>query len=206
MYKDEKKMGIRSKYRQKYGAVPYALDLDGKVVPPHEAASGKYYRCPSCKREVVLRHSKKRRTHFAHLHKRRCKLDESSIVLAKHVLQLVFDQWLKGKGDPIEVLTFCEMRYEIPRGEINEVKVDHKVRGHKKRNLWAHISLFDRYSLPVMNIKIVEDSPSRHIRHPSWLEVSAEEILANPYLLSSLNPHMTVPPFLDPVQLQLSLF
>jgi hypothetical protein len=205
MKKDEKKMGIRSKYRQKYGAVPYALDLDGNPVGPREAQAGRFYRCPCCRKEVSLRQPKKRRHHFAHLYKGRCKLD-SPVMLAKHVLYFTIYQWLRGKGDPVEVMTFCEQRYEMLRLEIESLRMDHKIKRNNKRRLHTHLSILDRYKIPLLNIKIHADSPTRFIKHPGWLDVSAEEVLANPYLLSPLNPYMAIPPFLNPVQQQLSLF
>jgi hypothetical protein len=54
-----------------------------------------------------------------------------------------------------------------------------------------------------LHIEIRDKPRIRHIKHPSWLEVSAEEVLSNPYLLSSLNPYTN---FSTSMPTQLNLF
>jgi ssDNA-binding Zn-finger/Zn-ribbon topoisomerase 1 len=195
-------MKIRSKYRKKYPMIPYGLGPDGKMVLPQEAEPGKLHHCPECKKRLVLRTSKLKKPFFAHLRDSRCKLSKSSVALAKHVLHLVFIQWMKGAGDPVEVQPFCNERIELKRNEIHHIKTNHRIRINQ-RTLVSHLSLLDRYGLPILHIEIRDRPRLQHIKHPSWLEVSAEEILSNPYLLSPLNPDTDL---LPPTPVQLSLF
>lgn len=199
-------MSIRSKYRKKYGLIPYALDPDGNMILPENAKVGQPYHCPECKGKLYVCTSKLNNPYFAHYYSRKdlCGLNESSIALAKHILRITMNEWLNGNGDPIEVHMFCGQRHQLPQKEIHTIHVNHRIRIGKKSYL-AHLSLIDQYGHPILNIEIRDTARIRHIKHPSWLEVSAEEILSNPYLLSSLNPHMSIPYFSEPVQLELQL-
>ncbi|MBA4544641.1 hypothetical protein H1164_17580 [Thermoactinomyces daqus] len=199
---------IRPKYRRQYGVIPYGLSSTGKIILPKEANPQEPYQCPECKGKLILRLSKLKKPYFSHYpgEKRKCKLNYSSIALAKHVLRFVLDQWMRGKGDPVEVQLFCGERHEIPRDEINEIKLNQRIRFHQKRRYLSHLSLLDRYGQSILHIELREKSRVHHVKHPSWLEVASEEILSNPYLLSSLNPYMNTPYFLNPAPQQLSLF
>lgn len=194
-------MKIRSKYRKKYPMIPYALGPNEGIVLPQDADPSGPYHCPECKKRLVLRTSKLKKPFFAHLRDSRCKLTKSSVALAKHVLHLVFIQWMKGAGDPVQLQPFCNERTELPN-EIHQIKVNHRIR-IQSRVLVSHLSLLDQYGLPILHIEIRDKPRIRHIKHPSWLEVSAEEILSNPYLLSPLNPDTDL---LPPTPVQLSLF
>ncbi|TCW41604.1 competence protein CoiA-like protein [Laceyella sacchari] len=194
---------IRSKYRQRYRMIPYGLGPNGEIVTPQEAQPGKSHHCPECKKRLVLRTSKLKNPFFAHLRKdKKCKLTKSPVVLAKHVLLVTLREWMKGAGDPVQLQPFCNERTELPRNEIHQIKVNHRIRINQ-RSLVSHLSLLDRYGLPILHIEIRDRPRPQHIKHPSWLEVSAEEILSNPYLLSPLNPDTD---FLPPTPVQLSLF
>jgi ssDNA-binding Zn-finger/Zn-ribbon topoisomerase 1 len=194
---------IRAKHRKRYKLVPCALAPDGQVISPEEAVRGNLHRCPECNNALSLRLSKLQNPYFAHTTKAKCKLEHSSVVLAKHVLHWVLTRWIKGNGDPVEVQPFCEKRYELPREEIHQIKLNHSIRIYPKRTLHSHLSLLDRHGYPILHIEIRDKPRIRHIKHPSWLEVSAEEVLSNPYLLSSLNPHMN---FSTSMPTQLNLF
>jgi hypothetical protein len=195
-------MKIRSKYRKRYRMIPYALGLNGKIVLPQEAHPGELHRCPECKGKLILRTSKLKKPYFAHSRKGKCKLNTSPVALAKHVLQITLREWMKGVGDPIEIQAFCDSRFELPRHEIHQIKTNHRIRINQ-RTLLSHLSLLDRYGLPILHIELRDRPRKRHIKHPSWLEVSVEEVLSNPYLLSPLNPNRD---FLSPNPIQLSLF
>ncbi len=196
---------IRAKYRRRYRAIPYGVSSTGKIVLPKEAVRHKTYHCPECKGKLVQRMSRLKNPFFSHApeKKRICKLNISSVSLAKHVLRLALEQWINGNGNPVEVQLFIGERHELPQDQITEIRLDQRIHFHQKRGYHSHITLLDRYGQTVLNIELREADRKRHIKHPSWLEVSAEEILANPCLLSSLNPHMNIPYFLQPVQLNL---
>lgn len=198
-------MTIRAKYRKRYRLIPYGLSSDGKMILPEEAHLGQLYRCPECKIKLTLRTSKLKKPYFSHLSKGKCRLNQSPVALAKHVLHMTLREWLKGKGESIEIQTFCDIRQDLPRNEIYEVKVNHRLQFNNKTHL-ADLSLLDQYGHPILNIKLHEKSRTRYIKNPKWMELSAEEILDNPNLLSSLNPYTSIPYFLQPTQLQLSLF
>ncbi|MGA8941573.1 MAG: competence protein CoiA family protein [Thermoactinomyces sp.] len=200
-----KKTGIRAKYRRQYGAIPYGISSTGKIVLPKEAVHQKTYHCPECKGKVILRMSRLKNPYFSHTpgKNRICKLNRSTVALAKHVLRLALGQWINGKGNPVEVQLFIGKRYELPQNLINEIKLDQRICFHQKRGFHSHITLIDHYGQTLLNIELREEARKRHVKHPSWLEVSAEEILDNPCLLSSLDPHMNTPYFLQPVQLNL---
>lgn len=200
-----KQTKIRAKYRRQYGAIPYGFGSTGKIVLPKEAVRHKTYHCPECKRQLVLRMSRIKNPYFSHVpeKKRICKLNSSPVTLAKHVLRLALEQWINGKGHPVEVQLFIGKRHELPQDQITEIKLDQRIHLHQKRGYHSHITLLDRYGQTILNIELRVANRKRHIKHPSWLEVSAEEILTNPFLLSPLNPHMNTPYFLQPVQLNL---
>lgn len=199
---------IRAKYRRQYGAIPYGFSSTGKIVLPKEAVRHKIYHCPECKGKIILRMSRLKKPYFSHTpgKKRICKLNRSSVTLAKHVLRLALEQWINGKGNPVEVQLFIGERHELPLNQITEMKLDQRIHFYQKRGYHSHITFLDRYGQTILNIELREANRKRHVKHPSWLEVSAEEILSNPCLLSSLNPHMNTPYFLQPVQQQLNLF
>lgn len=199
------KQRIRAKYRRQYRAIPYSFSSTGKIVLPKEAVPHKTYHCPECKGKLSLRMSRLKNPYFSHTpgKKRICHLNRSSVTLAKHVLRLALEQWINGKGHPVEVQLFFGKPHELPQDQINEMKLDQRIHFHQKRGYHSHITLLDHYGQTLLNIEIRDTNRKRHIKHPSWLEVSAEEILSNPYLLSSLNPHMTTPYFLQPRQLNL---
>ncbi|MBA4493226.1 competence protein CoiA family protein [Paenactinomyces guangxiensis] len=197
-------MKIRPKYRKKYGLIPYALNQLEQAVMPNAANHRESYRCPECKRPVMLRTSKLKRKFFAHRVKRYCKLERSSSVLAKHVLRLTFEQWLKGKGDPIEVSHFCQSRQSIPREEIAYVKINSSMSSPLAA---ADLVLFDNFDVPFRAFSF--DHRNRSVSPIAVMELSSEEVLSNPYLLSPLYPNSQTPPFKSdsgPEQLSLSLF
>lgn len=179
-------MTIKAKYRQRYQTVPYALTPGGELVTVKEADPTKRYRCPECKGIVQLR-KRKQNVHFYHLHKARCVLGQSALIFAKHVLHLVFIQWLKKDGNPIEVQNFISPSYELSKKLIHSIELDHRVRLYPNRSLHSHLTLLNRYHVPILHIEIREKARKRSIRDSTWLSVSAEEVLNNPYRLSSLD-------------------
>lgn len=168
---------------------------------PIEAVPGRSTRCPACKKRLIFRACKGRKSHFVHPSRNPCPFRHSTTTLAQHVLYMTLTRWLHGKGDPVEVQPFCEPRKELPRDKISAIILNHPIRLCPPCSFTAHLSLLDRIGQAIFHIHIQEKSEKPRIDHPAWLEVSAEEILENPHLLSPLHP----PSFKKPIQLELDL-
>ncbi|TCS92611.1 hypothetical protein [Hazenella coriacea] len=197
-------MKIRSKFRQQYRLIPYGLRSDQSIVLPEEARPGMPYKCPECEERLILRTSKLKKLYFAHSQKGMCDLNQSPIALAKHVLHLTFKEWLEGKGVPIEVQTLCSPRHELPRTQIHKVKLENRPQTNEEKS-FPHLYLLKQNGDLFLSIKLYYEKPLPNDSKDSTLKLSAEEVLTNPYLLSSLNPH-SLTSFLQPDYIQLSLF
>lgn len=191
--------GIRPKFRQKYGLIPYGLQSGGKLITPRDANSFHTYRCPECKGRISVKKSKFKKPHFSHhqMKDQKCLLYNSSVTLAKWVLRYVFQQWIAGDLTPIEIRFLCQYHL-IPQNQIGSIKWNQRYRGHL-----SHLSLHDHNGKALLYIEIRDEARKPHLQFPHWLEVSTEDVLSNPYSLESLNPDMDPPSFFKYEQLDL---
>jgi hypothetical protein len=194
--------GIPAKFRQLYGLVPCGLSPDGKtLIAPRDADSFQKYRCPECREPLKLRKSNRRKTHFSHHHMKdsECLLYHSQVTLAKWVLRHVFQQWFAQKNTtPIQISFFFQPPHPIPLNPVYQIKWDQRFRDHT-----SHLSLHDEDGKALLYIGIIDEAQSPRLPSSRWLEVSAENVLSDPYLLESLNSSMAPPPFLKYEQLKL---
>ncbi|WP_168188818.1 competence protein CoiA family protein [Thermoflavimicrobium daqui] len=193
-------MKIRAYHRNKYGTIPYALNINKRITLPEQAQPYQKYICPQCKHRLVIRKSKLGKVYFAHYQKGNCTISRSSKMLAKHVLRLKLEEWLKGKSPPIEIKSFLGARYFLPREEIKEIIVDFQPEIHSPT---SHIALIDKNNFLFLGIEFRDKERKRPIKKFSWIELDPEETLKNPYLLSSLSTKSSLPYFINHVQLDL---
>ncbi|SFJ18534.1 competence protein CoiA family protein [Thermoflavimicrobium dichotomicum] len=199
-------MKIKSKFRAKYKTVPYALDSKNRMIPPEKASKHESYRCPQCKKTVIVRKSKLKNIYFAHYRRGNCSIDRSAPTLAKHILYQKLQEWLSGKGPPIEVKFFLDRRYVIPPQEIGTIKLDHQVLISSAKSITAHLALFDNWNQLLVGIEFRPKKRAKSINQYPWLEIDPEECLENPYLLASLSTQKEeLPFFMRPIQLSLNL-
>lgn len=88
--------------------IQIALDEAGKPVRPLEAERGRRYTCIECGTELILRLGNIRVHHFAHKTKTiNCSGESRQHKEAKHLIKLVIEDWIKGKGSKPEIFTHC---------------------------------------------------------------------------------------------------
>lgn len=99
---------------------------------------------------------------------------------------------------PIQISFFFQPPHPIPLNPVYQIKWDQRFRDRT-----SHLSLHDEDGKALLYIGIIDEAQSPRLPSSRWLEVSAENVLSDPYLLESLNSSMAPPPFLKYEQLKL---
>ncbi|SHF89037.1 Competence protein CoiA-like family protein [Caldanaerobius fijiensis DSM 17918] len=119
--------------------IPYAIDKEYKLYKAEEAKKDKYYFCPSCGEQVILRKGTIRTAHFAHKPDSTCSKETVIHKTAKLLIQEVIQSCEKDKTNFPIILRECKicrnlvkrrlpnqiekaiLEYKLPEGHIVDV-------------------------------------------------------------------------------------
>lgn len=88
-------------------SVPYAIDVQGRLVRAASAARGEPYQCPGCNSALGLRRGAVRAPHFAHSSVGHCDSARVADVTATELLRQTVRDWREGKGKRPQILRLC---------------------------------------------------------------------------------------------------
>lgn len=165
--------------------VPYGLDESSKLASATQATKGMNYRCPGCKRRLILRQGSKRIWHFAHRMDSTCNGETLYHETAKHLVKQVVNESVCGNGRSPKITVHCSgcgtdcIRDLPPR--VSSAEVEYPFREYR-----LDVALCESEEV-VCAIEILHTHKTDRAIDLLTYELRSEDVLGDPYLWRPVN-------------------
>ena len=171
--------------------IPYAANPSGEYVTPDMAEKGTKYRCPQCDDVVILRKGEVIRSHFAHKSDSDCTGESVEHIVAKEWLrQAALDSRPKQLID-LECRRCGEKTKLLFPSRFVDASMEMEWVGNRRPDVMLH-TISKRIAVEVYRSHAVDASKATDLTGAPWFEVSAESILANPFVWQCTQTNIVV--------------
>ncbi len=163
--------------------IPYAVSQDGVLVSAREAEKGRPHRCPGCD-AVVYRRSGGKTPHFFHMTRANCPAESTEHSAAKYLIAKCLECGIEYKNMMPKIVVKCDTCDTEKLDDLDVAYTRTSVEQTLPNGLRVDVALMSQ-ELPVAAVEILHKHTvdwSKADKMPfRWIELKAEDVLANPY-------------------------